>query len=234
MDQEETPEQQQEQISLPPQKHGKKLLWIMAALFIALFILLELAGVYVGISHRSKNSADGNGRQEAVQDISELKNQNAKLQDKIQKLSPADVAIIIDTGRNRLFLKKKDKVVLEAIISSGSGNVLDDPKGGRQWVFDTPRGAYTVQSKHKAPVWRKPDWAFIEEGKDIPKKAEERLEEGMLGDYALGFGNGFFIHGTLYTRLLGRNVTHGCVRVGDKDLETVFATARIGDRIFIF
>jgi len=45
------------------------------------------------------------------------------------------------------------------------------------------------------------------------------VEAGVLGDYALGFGQGYFIHGTLYTRLLGRNVTHGCIRVADKDLE---------------
>ena len=39
----------------------------------------------------------------------------------------------------------------------------------------------------------------------------------MMGDYALGIGSGYFIHGTLYKRLLGRNVSHGCVRLGDED-----------------
>lgn len=63
---------------------------------------------------------------------------------------------------------------------------------------------------------------------------EDRVEAGVLGDYALGFGQGYFIHGTLYTRLLGRNVTHGCVRVADKDLEEVFKASRIGTRIYIY
>ena len=57
---------------------------------------------------------------------------------------------------------------------------------------------------------------------------EDRIEAGTLGDYALGFGHGYFIHGTLYTRLLGRNVTHGCVRVGDEDLKDVFKAVPIG------
>ncbi len=60
------------------------------------------------------------------------------------------------------------------------------------------------------------------------------MERGVLGDYALGFGNGYFIHGTLYTRLLGRNVTHGCIRVGDDDLKVVFNNAQIGTKIYIY
>jgi L,D-transpeptidase YbiS len=60
------------------------------------------------------------------------------------------------------------------------------------------------------------------------------VEEGVLGDYALAFGNGYFIHGTLYKRLLGRNVTHGCIRVGDEDLETIYKLSRLGTKIYIF
>ena len=47
----------------------------------------------------------------------------------------------------------------------------------------------------------------------VPTNAADRVEQGVLGEYALGFGKGYFIHGTLYTRLLGKNVTHGCIRL---------------------
>ncbi|MCX5914317.1 MAG: L,D-transpeptidase, partial [Deltaproteobacteria bacterium] len=60
-----------------------------------------------------------------------------------------------------------------------------------------------------------------------------RVEPGMLGDYALGFGDGYFIHGTLYTRLLGKNITHGCIRVGDRDLKTLYQSAPLGTKVFI-
>jgi lipoprotein-anchoring transpeptidase ErfK/SrfK len=60
------------------------------------------------------------------------------------------------------------------------------------------------------------------------------VDNDSLGDYALGFGDGFFIHGTLYSRLLGRNVTHGCVRVGDKDLKDVFQVVPMGTKIYIY
>ena len=41
----------------------------------------------------------------------------------------------------------------------------------------------------------------------MPTNPEQRFESDVLGDYALGFGKGYFIHGTLYARLLGKNVT---------------------------
>jgi len=98
----------------------------------------------------------------------------------------------------------------------------------REWVFDTPRGRFEVLSKAQNPVWRKPDWAFVEEGAPIPKNPADRLDYGSLGEYALYFGNGYMIHGTLYERLLGRAVSHGCIRVGRDDLRKVWASAGIG------
>jgi len=104
----------------------------------------------------------------------------------------------------------------------------------RTWVFDSPKGEYPIKSKIVNPIWVKPDWAFIEEGEEIPQKSEDRMESGMLGDYGLAFGDGYLIHGTLYTRLLGRNVSHGCVRVGDKDLEAVYKQTPIGTKVILF
>lgn len=124
--------------------------------------------------------------------------------------------------------------MLRATVSAGSGSFLVDPSGTRKWIFDTPRGEFTIQSKFVKPAWVKPDWAFIEEGKPIPKNPKDRVELGMLGDYALGFGDGYFIHGTLYTRLLGKNITHGCVRVGDEDLKIVYQSAPVGTKVLIF
>jgi lipoprotein-anchoring transpeptidase ErfK/SrfK len=159
---------------------------------------------------------------------------SAALRKKIQALVPKGYYIVVDSARNVLILKKGDEVVRRAVVSCGSGSVLEEPGGKRKWIFDTPRGEFQVKSKLVAPTWIRPDWAFIEEGKKPPEKSEERLESGVLGDYALGFGEGFFIHGTLYTRLLGRSVTHGCVRVGDDDLKALYQAASLGTRIFIF
>jgi L,D-transpeptidase ErfK/SrfK len=148
---------------------------------------------------------------------------------------PTQRYILVDTARNHLFIKRRDQVMLEALASTGSGTILDKPgEATGQWIFDTPRGEFSVQSKLINPVWVKPDWAFIEEGLTVPASQADRIEPGVLGEYALGFGKGYFIHGTLYTRLLGKNVTHGCIRLNDDDLKSVYRLAQVGTPILIF
>ena len=93
---------------------------------------------------------------------------------------------------------------------------------------------FSSSPKLTNPTWIKPDWAFVEEGLAVPQNAADRAEQGVLGEYALGFGKGYFIHGTLYTRLLGKNVTHGCIRLNDSDLKGVYKLARVGTPIMIF
>jgi L,D-transpeptidase YbiS len=164
-----------------------------------------------------------------------LQNQYKGLKKQLAQFAPRQHYILVDTARNHLYIKHSQEIVLDAIASTGSGVVLDKPgEGNTQWVFDTPRGEFTVRSKLTHPAWVKPDWAFIEEGLLVPKNPADRVEQGVLGDYALGFGKGYFIHGTLYTRLLGKNVTHGCIRLNDDDLKSVYQLARVGTPIMIF
>lgn len=196
-----------------------------AALF---FLMVEGAGYY--IAHGSGNGSTAS----KPKGISALRAKNMSLRGRLEGYAPKGTYIVVDTAENRLYLKTGGKTLREVVVSCGSGSVLEDRKGGRKWVFDTPRGVYSVKMKLVKPEWIRPDWAFIEEGEAIPKTFKERIEPGVLGDYALGFGNGFFIHGTLYTRLLGRNVTHGCIRVGDGDLKALFDSAPPGAKIIIF
>lgn len=153
----------------------------------------------------------------------------------LTQLMPTQPYILVDTARNHLYIKRQDQVMLDALASTGSGTILDKPGDSKgQWIFDTPRGEFIVQSRLTNPIWVKPDWAFIEEGLEVPKSQADRLEPGVLGEYALGFGKGYFIHGTLYTRLLGKNVTHGCIRLNDDDLKSVYRHAKVGTPIMIF
>lgn len=167
--------------------------------------------------------------------LARLRTQHAALKQQLAFYAPAGPYIVVDTARNRLYVKQREEVLLDAVASTGSGTMLDHPDQPEQrWIFDTPHGAFAVQSKLVNPAWVKPDWAFLEEGRAIPANAAERVETGILGEYAFGFGNGYFIHGTLYTRLLGKNVTHGCIRLNDDDLRTVNRLADIGTPLIIF
>jgi L,D-transpeptidase ErfK/SrfK len=164
-----------------------------------------------------------------------LRMRHAALKRQLQQQAPTGPYIIVDTARNQLMVKQRASVLLSALASTGSGTILDNPdRPGSRWIFDTPRGEYTIQSRLMNPVWVKPDWAFLEEGLEVPKDPSERVEAGMLGEYALGFGKGYFIHGTLYKRLLGKNVTHGCIRLSDDDLKMVYRLTKLGTPVMIF
>jgi len=168
-------------------------------------------------------------------EFSRLLARHVALQHQLAQQAPADHYIVVDTAHNRLYVSRHQEVLLTALASTGSGTILNDPeRPGTRWIFDTPRGEFTIQSKLTNPIWVKPDWAFLEEGLGVPTDPEQRFESDVLGDYALGFGKGYFIHGTLYDRLLGKNVTHGCIRLNDDDLQRVYQLSKIGTQVMIF
>ena len=212
----------------------KKIIFLSLGILLALIIGLEAVAVIVSLPKVAAEPPPPPDLPKGKNGSGSVEADAALIRKKIQALSPRGNFIVVDSGHNVLYLKKGDNLIRLAVVSCGSGSVLEEPGGKRKWIFDTPRGEFQVKSKLVFPTWIKPDWAFIEEGKKPPEKREERMESGVLGDYALGFGEGFFIHGTLYTRLLGRSVTHGCVRVGDDDLKAIYEAASIGTRIFIY
>ena len=165
---------------------------------------------------------------------SSIDTKNKALAEKLASLEPKGVNIVIDTAANKLYLRQGTETTREVKVSCGSGAILPNPNG-KEWIFDTPRGEYKIERKLKNPLWYKPDWAFVEEGKEIPKRnSPDRFEAGVLGDYAMGIGSGYFLHGTLYTRMLGRNVTHGCVRIGDEDLKVLYSTVPVGTKVYLY
>ncbi|HXO21886.1 MAG TPA: L,D-transpeptidase [Thermoanaerobaculia bacterium] len=203
-----------------------KLLLLGAGTLVFLGLAAGLAG---GFSYRDIDAVPLPRPAAAVRRL-----ESRRLERQIAEQAPRGVYVVVDTMANRLYLKNGGETLREAICSTGTGGVLEDPATGRRWVFETPRGIHRVQAKVKDPVWNKPDWAFIEDGLPIPKNAAERMDTYSLGDYALYLGDGYLIHGTLYQRLLGRSVTHGCVRLGDEDLEAVYKAATLGTRVYIY
>ena len=207
---------------------------IVLIVVLVVLLFMEGLGYYLGSQRGASTIGPEINKNITEKSVASKIERNAALRRRLASLAPKGVYIIVDTAKNELYLKKGGQLVMKAVVSSGSGNMLIEPSGKRTWVFDTPRGEYAIRSKIVNPDWIKPDWAFIEEGETIPGKLNDRIESGTLGDYALAFGNGYFIHGTLYTRMLGRNVTHGCIRVGDKDLENIYKNTPLGTKLFIF
>ncbi|MCX6255521.1 MAG: L,D-transpeptidase [Bacteroidia bacterium] len=157
-----------------------------------------------------------------------------RLSRKYNAYSSGQSYIVINTTDNRFFLYRNKKLIREGFCSSGSYTMLQT-EGDKPWIFKTPKGKYWIQGKTTNPVWKRPDWSFVEEGLPIPPKDDfSRYEYGVLGDYALAIGDGYLIHGTIYKRFLGMPVTHGCVRLNDEDLKVIFNTLSIGSKVYIF
>ncbi len=141
--------------------------------------------------------------------------------------------ITVDTTKNVAYLFRDGELVSQGPVATGSEKLLK--KGIRKWLFRTPRGRHKVLRKIVDPVWTKPDWAFIEEGKPVPAlDSPKRKVKGKLGKYALDLGDGILIHGTRETDSLGKKASHGCIRMGDELLEQVYKTAVVGTDVFIF
>lgn len=213
------------------------LLSVLSLLFVFSFMLYIVPGVQELTSGgKTKFTADPELKKNP--DYKKLTNLLAKdiqrLAKKYTSYTPGQSYIIINTTDNRFYLYRNKKLIREGFCSSGSYTMLKT-EGEKKWIFRTPKGKYWIQGKITSPVWRRPDWAFVEEGLPIPSKDDpSRWEYGVLGDYALSIGEGYLIHGTLYKRFLGMPVTHGCVRLNDEDLEAIYNTLIIGSKVYIF
>ncbi len=157
-----------------------------------------------------------------------------KVSKKLNAFTPNQPYIIISTTNNRFYLYQNKKKVREGFCSSGSYIQLLT-EGPKKWTFKTPKGKFKILNKHTDPVWKKPDWAFVEEGLPIPSaNADSRFEYGVLGDYALDIGDDYMIHGTIWKRFLGMPATHGCVRLNDEDLKVIYKTLDFGSKVYIY
>lgn len=67
-----------------------------------------------------------------------------------------------------------------------------------------------------------------------PIGTPQRKYDKVLGRYRLNLGDGYAIHGTQETSKLGQSVSHGCVRVGDADIEQLYQMTRVGDEVIIY
>lgn len=171
---------------------------------------------------------------ETKAELKQVSKNITEIENKLNKNAPTSPYIVINTTTNTFELFNKNGLIRKGICSTGK-NVQLERDSTKKWIFQTPKGVFKVRNKVTNPVWKKPDWAFVEEGLPVPSyNSPLRYEYGVLGDYALILGDGYMIHGTLYQRFLGRPVTHGCVRLNDSDLEVVYKNLSIGSKVFMY
>ncbi len=209
-------------------------LWA-TGLVILLAVLLGACNLKRGAEAVSSMSSRTDDDPALEKRIQALRKDNSQLEARLDKLVPKETYIVVNSTLNRIYLRKGNDQLLDAVCSTGSNTGLSTVDGKRKWFFSTPRGVFKVRNRIEHPVWVRPDWAFVEDGEPVPgAKDAERFEDNVLGDYALYLGGGYMIHGTLFQRFLGQSVTHGCIRVGDADLEQLWKNTRVGTPVYIF
>lgn len=231
--------------SAPDLKPARKLKKVLIGLLItAILVFLFAFPVYLvpamqqipaGSKTVLTNSASLKKDPSYKKQITQLNRDIQRLSRRYNSYTSGQSYLVINTTDNLFSLYRNKKLVREGHCSTGSFKMLKTQEG-RSWIFKTPKGKFTIQGKQTNPAWRRPDWAFVEEGLPIPERQDDpvRYEYGVLGDYAMALGDGYLIHGTIYKRFLGMPVTHGCVRLNDEDLEAIFNSLSIGSKVYIF
>ena len=119
-------------------------------------------------------------------------------------------SIFVDKSQNILILKFNDEVVKTYSVSTGDNN-------------STPIGTYTITTKLVDPVWYK-------DGKAIPPSSPENI----LGSRWLGFDlPKYGIHGTTEPDKIGMQVTAGCVRMRNEDVEELYSLVPVNTKVTI-
>ncbi|HET7435101.1 MAG TPA: L,D-transpeptidase [Thermoanaerobaculia bacterium] len=148
--------------------------------------------------------------------------------------APHEGAVItVDLSKNRVYLFRDGQLVRQSPVATGSDKVLRGK--GHVWWFRTPRGLHQVLRRIENPIWTKPDWAYVEEGKAIPAaNSPDRKVKGKMGKYALDLGGGVMLHGTDDPKTIGQRVSHGCIRIPADMLKQLWDVAQVGTPVYIF
>ncbi len=120
--------------------------------------------------------------------------------------------ILINKSQNVLFLKSGEEVLKIYHVSTGKDNI-------------TPVGTFKIAAKIEKPVW------FKNGGPPIPSESPEN----ELGSRWMGFDTDphYGIHGTLHPDTIGQQVTAGCVRMTNHDVEELFDILPVGTKVVI-
>ena len=67
-----------------------------------------------------------------------------------------------------------------------------------------------------------------------PGGTNARRYKEILGTHRLNLGDGYALHGTNAPNTIGRSVSHGCVRLRNEDIETLYRMIPVGTAVYIY
>lgn len=149
-----------------------------------------------------------------------------------EALAKGRYAVVVDLDVNLLHFRQGDVTLWSAPIGTGTGLMMQD--GDSDWDFSTPNGVFQVKFKERDPVWIAEDWYFVENGLPVPPPNDpKRYFPGGLGAAAVYISRELAIHGTDKPELLGQRVSHGCIRLSNRDALRLFHNVQVGTEVII-
>lgn len=67
-----------------------------------------------------------------------------------------------------------------------------------------------------------------------PFGTNNRKFTGVVGTHRLNLGDGYALHGTDVPSSIGHSVSHGCVRLRNEDIETLYQLVPVGTPVYIY
>ncbi|MCX5706966.1 MAG: L,D-transpeptidase family protein [Candidatus Omnitrophica bacterium] len=126
------------------------------------------------------------------------------------KVWTAGFSVLVDKSQNILILKSEEEIIKTYIVSTGKNN-------------STPVGNFKITSKLINPTWFKAG-AVVSAGSP----------ENILGTRWMGFDlPSYGIHGTTEPQSLGKQVTQGCVRMSNSEVEELYTIIPLGTEVSI-
>jgi lipoprotein-anchoring transpeptidase ErfK/SrfK len=144
-----------------------------------------------------------------------IKKSNNLIDDRINpgkkiKVWTAPFNILVDKSQNILILKTDEEIIKTYVVSTGKNNC-------------SPVGTFKITSKLVNPTWFKA-------GAVVPANSPDNI----LGTRWMGIDKpSYGIHGTTEPQSLGRQVTQGCVRMSNPEVEELYTIVPIGTEVVI-
>ncbi len=126
------------------------------------------------------------------------------------KVPTAKLSLVVDKSQNTLILKADEEVLKTYVCATGTNN-------------STPVGVFKITDKLVDPTWYKAG-AVVP-----PGSADNVLGTRWMGITQKGYG----IHGTTEPDKLGQQVTAGCVRMRNDEVEELYALVPPGTEVTI-
>lgn len=149
-------------------------------------------------------------------------------------------------GERRVLRKEADPVWVPPLWhfverARAAGRPLIELQAGRPHRF--PDGSSVrVRSNVVGHLLANGAWIPWEPGQEVvingilfvpPLGTENRRVRGELGEFKLDLGDGYLLHGTPHKDSIGTAATHGCIRIPDEALRTIWERVPVGTRVLI-